>query len=239
MRFPRRTFLKAAAGVLALPASPRIASAEAAYPSKPITIVVPYAAGGPTDTIARILAERMKDPLGQNVLVETVTGASGSLGVGRVVRAPPDGYTVSIGNWPTHVVNGAIMTLPYDLLKDLEPVTLLAANPYVVVARKDLPAETLPELIAWLKANSDKATEGTGGPGKLKPLPARKAKLAMVELMRDLAIEDVAFARGALPLLEEFLPSRGPSERAACLVAVTRIRHVHPELRRAGAEAAS
>jgi Tripartite tricarboxylate transporter family receptor len=133
------------------------------YPSRPVTLVVPFGAGGPVDTLARILAERMKEPLGQNVLVETVTGASGSLGVGRVVRAPPDGYTVSIGNWPTHVVNGAIMTLPYDLLKDLEPVTLLAANPYVVVARKDLPVTTLPELIAWLQANSDKATEGTGG----------------------------------------------------------------------------
>jgi tripartite-type tricarboxylate transporter receptor subunit TctC len=135
------------------------------YPSRPVTLVVPFGAGGPVDTLARILAERMKEPLGQNVLVETVTGASGSLGVGRVVRAPPDGYTVSIGNWPTHVVNGAIMTLPYDLLKDLEPVTLLAANPYVVVARKDLPAATLPELIAWLKANPEKGTEGTGGPG--------------------------------------------------------------------------
>ena len=135
------------------------------YPSRLVTLVVPFGAGGPVDTLARILAEKMREPLGQNVVVESVTGASGSLGVGRVVRAAPDGYTVSIGNWPTHVVNGAIMTLPYDLIKDLEPVTLLASNPYVVVARNDLPAGNLQELIAWLKANPDKATQGTGGPG--------------------------------------------------------------------------
>ena len=135
------------------------------FPSRPVTLVVPFGAGGPVDTLARILAEKMREPLGQNVVVESVTGASGSLGVGRVVRSAPDGYTVSIGNWPTHVVNGAIMTLPYDLLKDLDPVTPLAANPYVVVARKDLPATNLGELIAWLKANPDKGTQGTGGPG--------------------------------------------------------------------------
>jgi len=135
------------------------------FPSRPITLVVPYGAGGPTDAVARILAERMREPLGQNVVVENVSGANGSLGVARVVRSAPDGYTVIMGNWPTHVVNGAIMSLPYDLQKDLEPVTLLSANPYVVVARKDLPANNLQELIAWLKQNGDKATQGTAGPG--------------------------------------------------------------------------
>jgi tripartite-type tricarboxylate transporter receptor subunit TctC len=135
------------------------------YPSRPVTLVVAYGAGGPTDAVARIFAERMREPLGQNVIVENVSGANGSLGVGRVARAAPDGYTVILGNWPTNVVNGAIMTLPYDLQKDLEPVALLSANPYVVLARKDLPANSLPELIAWLKANPDKATQGTAGPG--------------------------------------------------------------------------
>ncbi len=107
----------------------------------------------------------MRVSLGQPVLIENVTGASGTIGVGRAVRAAPDGYTVSIGNWPSHVVNGAIYSLPYDLLKDFAPVARLPSNPYVIVARKDLPAKDLKELIAWLKANPDKATEGTAGPG--------------------------------------------------------------------------
>ena len=135
------------------------------FPSRPVTLVVPFGAGGPVDTLARILAERLARPLGHNVIVENVTGASGSIALNRVVHAPPDGYMVSIGNWPTHVVNGAILALPYDLIKDLEPVALLAANPYVVVARNSLPATDLKQLIGWLKANPDKATQGTAGPG--------------------------------------------------------------------------
>jgi tripartite-type tricarboxylate transporter receptor subunit TctC len=134
------------------------------YPSRPVTLIVPYGAGGPTDTLARTLAEAMRVALGQPMLVENVTGASGTIGVGRVVRAVPDGYTVSIGNWPTHVVNGAVFALQYDVLKDLEPVARLPSNPYVIVARKDLPAKDLKELIAWLNANPN-ATQGTAGPG--------------------------------------------------------------------------
>jgi tripartite-type tricarboxylate transporter receptor subunit TctC len=135
------------------------------YPSHPITLVVPFGAGGPVDTIARTLSEAMRASLGQPVIIENVTGASGTIGVGRAVRAAPDGYTVSIGNWPSHVVNGAIYTLPYDVLNDFEPVARLSSNPYVLVGRKDLPAKDLAELIAWLKKNPDKATEGTAGPG--------------------------------------------------------------------------
>src|SRR5499426_3632355 len=135
------------------------------YPSRPITLIVPFGAGGPVDTLARTLIEPMRAALGQPLLVENVTGASGTIGVGRAVRATPDGYTVSIGNWPSHVVNGAIYTLPYDLLNDFEPVARLPSNPYVVVARKDLPATDLKGLVAWLRANPDKATEGTAGPG--------------------------------------------------------------------------
>jgi tripartite-type tricarboxylate transporter receptor subunit TctC len=140
-------------------------AAPQAYPSRPITLIVPFGAGGPVDTLARTLIEPMRVSLGQPVLIENVTGASGTIGVGRAVRAAPDGYTVSIGNWPSHVVNGAIYSLPYDLLKDFAPVARLPSNPYVIVARKDLPAKDLKELIAWLKANPDKATEGTAGPG--------------------------------------------------------------------------
>jgi tripartite-type tricarboxylate transporter receptor subunit TctC len=140
-------------------------AASQSYPTRPITLIVPFGAGGPVDTLARTLIEPMRVSLGQPVLIENVTGASGTIGVGRAVRAAPDGYTVSIGNWPSHVVNGAIYSLPYDLLKDFAPVARLPSNPYVIVARKDLPAKDLKELIAWLKANPDKATEGTAGPG--------------------------------------------------------------------------
>jgi tripartite-type tricarboxylate transporter receptor subunit TctC len=143
-----------------------IAGADAqTYPSRPITMVVPYSAGGPTDTIARLMADRMRGPLGQMVIVENVTGAAGTIGVGRVARAAPDGYTISVGHWGTHVVNGAIYALQYDVLNDFEPVSLIATNPQIIVARKAMPAKDLQELVAWLKANSAKATQGTAGHG--------------------------------------------------------------------------
>jgi tripartite-type tricarboxylate transporter receptor subunit TctC len=135
------------------------------YPSRPVTLIVPFGAGGPADSVARIVGEAMRSSLGHPVLIENVTGASGTIGVARAVRAPPDGYTVSLGNWPSHIVNGAIYSLPYDVRRDFEPVARLSSNPYVVVARKDLPAANLTELIAWLKSNPEKATEGTAGPG--------------------------------------------------------------------------
>jgi len=140
-------------------------AAEQFYPSRPITMIVPFAAGGPTDTIARILAEHMRVSLGQPVILENVTGAAGSIGVGRVARAAGDGYTLVIGVWGTHVLNGAIYPLQYDLLKDFEPISLLASNPMVIVAKKVMPAKDLMELIAWLKANPDKASAGTTGTG--------------------------------------------------------------------------
>ena len=135
------------------------------YPTKPITVVVPFAAGGPTDVLARILGERMRVALGQSVVIENVTGAAGSIGVGRVVRAAADGYTIGIGNLSTHVVNGAIYPLPYDLQKDLEPVALVSTNPLLVVTSNALPARNLRELIAWLKQNEGKVTVGTAGVG--------------------------------------------------------------------------
>jgi tripartite-type tricarboxylate transporter receptor subunit TctC len=135
------------------------------YPSRPITIIVPFAAGGPTDVIARTMAQHMRTSLGQNVIVENVAGANGNIGVGRVARAAPDGYTISIGHWSTHVVNGAVYPLPYDLLKDFEPISLIATNSYLIVAKNAVPANDLKSFIAWLKANPDKASEGTAGPG--------------------------------------------------------------------------
>jgi len=122
------------------------------FPSKSITMVVPFSAGGPTDTLARILGERMSRTLGQTVIVENITGAAGTLGVARVVRAAPDGYTIGIGHWSTHVVNPAIYPLKFDILDDLEPLADIATNPQLVVARKDLPANDLKGLIDWAKA---------------------------------------------------------------------------------------
>jgi tripartite-type tricarboxylate transporter receptor subunit TctC len=140
-----------------------IASANAqTYPSRPITFNVPFAAGGPTDTIARIIAQRMGTALGQSIVIENVTGADGSIGVGRAARAAPDGYQLSIGQWSTHVLNGAAYTLSYDLLRDFEPIALLCTNPLVIVSHKGVPAANLKELIAWLKANPGRAAMGLG-----------------------------------------------------------------------------
>ena len=135
------------------------------YPTRSITMVVPFPAGGPTDTIGRIIAEGMGASLGQPIIIENVSGATGSIGVGRAARSAPDGYTLSLGAWPTHVVNGAIYSLHYDVLNDFEPVVLLPTQPLLIIARKSMPAKDLPELIAWLKANPDKASQGTAGTG--------------------------------------------------------------------------
>ena len=135
------------------------------FPSHPVTLVVPFSAGGPTDAMARILADHMRTTLGQNLVIENVTGAAGSLGVGRVVRSAPDGYTVSIGHLGTHVANGAIYKLGYDLVADLEPVVLLPSNPMIIVSKNAVPAKTLKELLEWLKAKPSPATAGTAGAG--------------------------------------------------------------------------
>jgi tripartite-type tricarboxylate transporter receptor subunit TctC len=143
-----------------------LASAHAeTYPARQITIVVPFAAGGPTDTIARIMAEGMRKSLGQTVIIENTTGAAGSLGVGRVARATPDGYTIGIGHWSTHVVNAAVYPLQYDVLNDFEPLSLIANNPQLVVSKNAAPAKDLKELIAWVKQNQATITAGTAGLG--------------------------------------------------------------------------
>jgi tripartite-type tricarboxylate transporter receptor subunit TctC len=149
------------------------AAAADTYPSRTITLVVPYPAGGPTDTIARILAARMQPALGQSVIVENVSGAGGSIGVGRVAHASPDGYTISIGHIQTAVFNPAIMKLNYDALKDLAPVSLVADTPIWIVAGKAVPANDVKGLIAWLKAQNGKATMGTVGVGGPTDVAAR------------------------------------------------------------------
>jgi len=156
-----KKLLVAAAAVLTIVTS----AAAQDYPSRPVVMVVPFAAGGPTDVVARILAEGMRASLGQPVLIENVTGAAGSIAVGRVARAAPDGYTLSIGHWSTHVVNGAIYKLPYDLLTDLAPVSLLVSNPQLIVANPKVPATDLKSLVEWIKSNPDKVSAGTAGAG--------------------------------------------------------------------------
>ncbi len=128
-------------------------------------MVVPFSAGGPTDVLARILSERMKSALGQAVLVENVTGAAGTIGVGRVAHAVPDGYTLVLGNLSTFVINGAVYPLGYDLLEDFEPIALVASNPQLIVATKTVPAKNLRSFVEWLKRKGDSANEGTAGLG--------------------------------------------------------------------------
>jgi tripartite-type tricarboxylate transporter receptor subunit TctC len=141
------------------------AASAQTYPTRPIALVVPFSAGGPTDTIARIMAERMGRSLGQTVVVENTTGAGGSIGVGRVARAAPDGYAVGIGHIGTHVISGAVYQLPFDLLKDLEPVAMIATNPQLIVSKNAVPARDLKELLAWVKSNQEKVSIGDGGAG--------------------------------------------------------------------------
>jgi tripartite-type tricarboxylate transporter receptor subunit TctC len=172
---------------------------EQGYPSRPITMIVPFPAGGPTDTLARILADHMTTSLAQSVIVENVSGAAGSIGVGRVARAAPDGYLVSIGHWNTHVVLGATMNLPYDVLSDFEPVSLLADTPIWMVARKTLPAKDLNELIAWLKQNPGKATAGTVGVGGASDVTGK-----YFQNVTDTDFQFVPY-RGAAPLNQDLV----------------------------------
>jgi tripartite-type tricarboxylate transporter receptor subunit TctC len=162
----RRLIRLAAIAAAALMAAAGVpAAAGERYPSRPITLNVPYAAGGPLDVVVRIVADGLRATLGQSIVVENVTGAGGSIGVGRAARAAPDGYTISTGNWSTHVANGAIYQLPYDLRTDFDPVSQIPSEANLIIARKDFPANTLAELIAWLKQNPGKASAGTSGAG--------------------------------------------------------------------------
>lgn len=140
-------------------------AAAQTYPARPITMIVPASAGGPTDSIGRSLTDRMGQVLGKNVIIENVAGASGTIGTGRVVRAAPDGYTIGLGGWNHYVVNGAVYPLAYDFLKDFEPIAQVATGPMLIVSRKTVPANDLKELIGWLKANPSNLTFGTGGLG--------------------------------------------------------------------------
>jgi tripartite-type tricarboxylate transporter receptor subunit TctC len=157
--------LAAALGLAAIES----ASAQV-YPARPITMVVPFPAGGPTDTIGRVVAEGMRSSLGQPVVIDNVGGAAGSIAAGRVARSAPDGYTIGLGSGTTHAANGAVYSLKYDLVTDFEPISLLTTQPMLIIAKKAMPAKDLKELIAWLKANPDKASQGTAGAGSTSHL---------------------------------------------------------------------
>jgi tripartite-type tricarboxylate transporter receptor subunit TctC len=198
MTLPRRQILQLAAGALAAPAFARLAQAQT-YPNRPITLVVPYPPGGPTDTIARLLAERMRAPLGQPVVIENTSGAGGTIAVTRVARAPGDGYTVGIGHWGSHVINGAVYSLPVDLLTDLVPIALISEGPQLLTAAKNVPAKNLNELVAWLKANPGKGLIGTTGVGGASHLAAVLfAKTTGTELQ-------IVPYRGTAPRMQDML----------------------------------
>ena len=158
----RQVLVLLAASASGLLARQRSAEAQS-FPTRQITMVAPFPPGGAIDILGRLVAERMQESLGQPVIIENVSGAAGSLGPGRVVRAASDGYTLSLGTSGTHVLNGATMTLQYDVLNDFEPIALLSNQPLVIVTRKDMPASDLKELVTWLKSNPDKATQGMVG----------------------------------------------------------------------------
>ncbi len=159
-----RNWLAVAAATLFCLTSSSAATAQD-YPTRAITMIVPFPAGGATDTLARFLGERMRGVLGQPVIIENVAGAAGTIAVGRAVRSPADGYTMSIGTSTTHMLTGGLYSLQFDLLTDLEPVIQIGSEPLLIVGKKSLPADDLKSLIDWLKANPDKASVGIAGVG--------------------------------------------------------------------------
>jgi tripartite-type tricarboxylate transporter receptor subunit TctC len=190
----RTLTLALAAGLLALPCTQ-----AQVYPTRPITVIVPFPAGGPTDSLARVLSEPMRMSLGQPLIIENVTGATGSIGVTRVVQAAPDGYTVSIGNTATHVINGAVFNLKYDLLKDLEPVALLPSNPFLLDARTSIPAKTLKEFLAWAKAGPKPVSVGTPGVGSIPQMAG-----ILLENLTGVHLQFVPY-RGAAPAMQDLI----------------------------------
>ena len=174
------------------------ASAQS-YPSRPVTVIVPFAAGGVTDIVARIVSERMKTALGQSVIIENVSGAGGTIGVTRLFRAAPDGYTLVVGQWTSHVGAGAMYPVPFDYLNDFEPVSMLSLAPLWIVGRSSLPAKDLRELIAWLKANPDKASAATTGLGS-------GIHMCLVYFQNMTGTKfPLAPYRGAAPLMQDML----------------------------------
>jgi tripartite-type tricarboxylate transporter receptor subunit TctC len=195
MKLPRRAFLHLVTGAAALPAASHVAKADT-YPSRQITLVVPFPPGGSTDVAARIVAEKMRPVLGQPIIIENVGGAGGSIAVGRVARAAPNGYTIDIGQWDTHV-GSIIYNLNYDLQNDFEPIGLISVNPQLLVARKTLPADDLPALVAWMRSH----------PGEAKFVNQLAAALVSGILLQQLTDTKVTFIpyRGSGPAMTDLV----------------------------------
>jgi tripartite-type tricarboxylate transporter receptor subunit TctC len=183
-----------------------LASAAAAhaenYPSRPITLIVPFATGGAASVLLRIMEPHMAEFLGQPIIMENVSGASGSIGAGKLARAAPDGYTIGLGQWDTHVLNGAIYALPYDLRTDFQPIGLFAANPQLIVGRKGLPANDLQGLITWLKENPSQASQGTAGAGSAAHISG-----AYFQKVTETQFQFVPY-RGAAPAMQNLVAGR-------------------------------
>jgi tripartite-type tricarboxylate transporter receptor subunit TctC len=186
--------------VVALLAGLATGAAAQTFPSRPIILDVPFAAGGPTDTIARIVAQRMSVSLGQNIVIENVSGADGTIGVGRVARAKPDGYMLSVGAWSTHVLNGAAYALSYDVLGDFAPIALISSNPLLIVTNKEVPAANLKELIAWIKANPTGVSLGVGS-------MIHRVSGAYFESLTGTRFTFVPY-RGAAPAMQDMMSGR-------------------------------
>jgi tripartite-type tricarboxylate transporter receptor subunit TctC len=197
MKIARRGFLLLATAAAVCATSPRSADAQV-YPLRPITIVVPFTPGGPTDLLGRLVGERFRS-LGQPVLIENVPGANGSIGTGRVARAAPDGYTLVIGIWNTHVANGAVYSLPYDVQKDFAPIAMLSNIASLLVARKTIPADDLKGFIAWLKANNGKASQGHVGIGSGGHLGG-----ILLQNMTGTQFQQVPY-RGSAPVMQDLV----------------------------------
>lgn len=193
---PRRQSLSLAAGAAVLPAVSRFAWAQT-YPTRPITMIVAFPAGGPSDAIARVLGEGMRSSLGQPIIVENVSGADGSIGTGRAARARPDGYTIELGGVGTHMLNGAFYSLSYDVLNDFVPISALVTSPTILLAKKTIPPKDLNELIAWLKSNPNKVSVGFG---------AVAYRLLAVSFQKETATQFTLVPyRGAAPALQDLM----------------------------------
>jgi tripartite-type tricarboxylate transporter receptor subunit TctC len=192
-----RKSILAATGVLSIAIGAHAAAAD--FPNRPITLIIPFAAGGPSMALLRVMEPQLTRSLGQPLVVETISGAAGSIGTAKLARAAPDGYTIGLGQLDTLVLNGAIYKLSYDLQTDFQPIALFASNPQVIVSRKDLPAADLKELVAWLKARPDKATQGTAGAGSAAHISG-----AYFQSVTGTRFRFVPY-RGAAPAMQDLL----------------------------------
>ncbi len=193
----RRHVMAAALAFLAVLAAAISLAAADSYPSRPVTVIVPFAAGGPTDVLTRIITDKMQGPLGQPIVVEDMGGAGGGIAAARVARAAPDGYTLEIGNNGSNLLVGALYSLPVDIVKDFAPVAELTINPQIIISKKDVPATNLKELLAWLKDNQKTVSVGIAG-------PVAQVSVINFENMTGMQFQLVPY-RGAAPAIQELI----------------------------------